>query len=355
MALSGNKGEWSEIYGVLLLLVRPTLNIVDSKLQIIDDALYKVKAVNVNVEEGLKYAIAENLIYIYVDNELVNNISSEEIIRYKDILLNEIKSADTEGSGSFEIDEMSDFLRRFSNGKPIKAPSRDKSDVYLTLNNMREASIIELSYSVKSMLGSPATIMNSSSHTNVKYRVTGLNENSIDYINRINGRTKLKDRIVAINRAGGIVDFDSIVSSELDYNLRMIDSDMPKYMANALLYSYTNGVKSFKDAFIKSNTFLDENHATKKIGDFLDGISFGFIPSRKWDGKRQVTGGIIVITEDGNLLVLDLTYYKDDVIDYLINETKFDSPSSSRYHMLELKKESDGNVYFTLNIQIRYK
>ena len=350
-----NRGEWSETYGVLLLLVRPTLSIVNSNLQIIDDALYKVKAINVNVEDGLKYAIAEDLVYVYIENELANEISLEEIIKYKDILLNEIRSADTEGTGSFRIEEIDEFLDRFSNGKRIKAKSKDKSDVYLSLNNMREDSIIELSYSVKSMLGGPATIMNSSSHTNVKYLIKGLNNADINYINHINTTTKMKDRIAAIVQLGGSIEFDSIVSSELDYNLRMIDSNMPEYMANALLYSYTNGIKSFKDAFIESNTFLDENHATKKIGDFLDGISFGFIPSKKWDGKRQVTGGIIVITKDGDLLVLDLTYYKDHVLDYLINETKFDTPSSHRYHMLELSRESDGNVYFTLNIQIRYK
>lgn len=37
--LSLNRGEWSELYGVLFLLVKPKLNIVDSNLKNIDSTI----------------------------------------------------------------------------------------------------------------------------------------------------------------------------------------------------------------------------------------------------------------------------------------------------------------------------
>lgn len=47
-------------------------------------------------------------------------------------------------------------------------------------------------------------------------------------------------------------------------------------------------------------------------------------------------------------------YYENEVLAYIVNESKLDSPSSSRYDMLNLT--FDGNrVFFTLNLQVRYK
>lgn len=51
--------------------------------------------------------------------------------------------------------------------------------------------------------------------------------------------------------------------------------------------------------------------------------------------------------------MLDLVYYENTVRKYLINNTQLDSPSSTRYHMLEVFKDND-EYYFTLNLQVRY-
>lgn len=59
---------------------------------------------------------------------------------------------------------------------------------------------------------------------------------------------------------------------------------------------------------------------------------------------------------NGNTIILDLIYYRNEVVKYLMNETKLDSPSSSRYNMLHLYQlPDDENIYFTFNLQIRYK
>ena len=135
----------------------------------------------------------------------------------------------------------------------------------------------------------------------------------------------------------------------------MVDANMPKYLGNALSYSYKMNNKDLKTVFIKSNEFDDEIMAIKKLGDLVNAISFGFFPGKKWDGKNSVTGGLMIVKDDGNVCVIDLMYYKDEVQNYLIKESKLDSPSSTRYHMLELSEEDNGNIYFTLNLQIRYK
>lgn len=77
------------------------------------------------------------------------------------------------------------------------------------------------------------------------------------------------------------------------------------------------------------------------------------VPSKLWNGYNIVNGGIIIVSNNEEIYVLDLVYYPEVVNRYLIKETKLDSPSSTRYNMLNLKKDENG-IYFTLNLQIRY-
>ena len=60
------------------------------------------------------------------------------------------------------------------------------------------------------------------------------------------------------------------------------------------------------------------------------------------------------VKNNGDVVVLDLMYYPNEVNEYLVNESKLDSPSTHRYHMLEIFEEN-GEFYFTLNLQVRYK
>ncbi|MDR0831580.1 MAG: HpaII family restriction endonuclease, partial [Bacillales bacterium] len=227
-------------------------------------------------------------------------------------------------------------------------------DVRIISLDKRAKKEVELTYSIKSSLGSPATIFNASKKTNFKYEIKGINAVDVAIINLIETETKLLDRIKKIHELGGIVSFDSVVSNALDYNLRMIDSNLPTYLGNTLLYSYENNNKDLKEIFIKANQFSDKKLGYKKLGDFLDGTSFGFIPSIKWDGIRTVNGGLLIIKDDGEVVILDLTYFKESVLKYMINESKLDSPSSTRFRMLEVYKEN-GKFFFTLNLQVRYK
>ena len=348
---SFNRGEWSEVYVVLFLLVKPKLNIVDEHFNTIDDALYIVKDVCVGTDFKLDYKIINEYICLYINNNCLKKFSSQEIETKRQVLLKEILKA-RKSDGAFEIPSFSDFLDEFSNNNVIKAKS--KADTLLIVGDNRINKSKNLYYSVKSCLGSPATILNSSQNTNFKYKIIGLNPSYIFLINSIDSRTKIKDRIAKIIELGGTISFDKVVTDTMEYNLKMVDSNMPTYLGNALLESYISENKYLKEVFLKANTFEDENIGIKKLGDFLSAISFGFIPGKKWDGTKSVNGGLIIVEEDGDIVVLDLVYYSDSINKYIVNESKFDTPSATRYHMAELKNEGSF-ISFTLNLQIRYK
>ena len=357
---SFNRGEWSEIYAIICMLVCPELSIGNADLEEITNKLYKIKSIQIadpNTSNGIiEYCLKNNSdVEVYYDDELDNLISFLELNENKHRIFDAIQNAPI-GNGAFEIAGIDDLLVKLTRGNKIKARSFSKEDLEAMVLDKRLGKEAALKYSIKSSLGSPATLLNASQHTNFLYSITGLDERYIDEINSIETSTKLLDRINFIINHGGKIKFEKVVDDTLDYNLRMIDSNMPEYLANVLLDSYLLGTKELKELFLQSNQFVDQEFALKKLGDLLEGISFGFFPSVRWNGINGVNGGLVIVKNDGNIMILDLVYYRNEVVKYLIEETKLDSPSSTRYNMLNLHKfPFDDKIYFTLNLQIRYK
>lgn len=354
---SFNRGEWSEIYAILGMLICPDLSIGNADLQEITNNLYKIKSIQIKNPEGIiEYILNNNAqVEVYYNNELDNLISKIELFENKHRIYEAIQTAPI-GAGSFEIHGIDNLLMKLTRGNKIKASSFDKEDLEACVHDNRVGKDSQLKYSIKSSLGSPATLLNSSNHTNFLYSITGFDSSLIDTVNSIEGRTKLLDRLNFIKSHGGKISFEGVTDPIMNYNLEMIDSRMPEYLGNVLLNSYLFDTKDLKDLFLRSTKFSDEVFALKKLGDLLAGISFGFFPSVKWNGENVVNGGLVIVKHDGNIIILDLIYYRNEVVKYLINETKLDSPSSSRYHMLELKPSLyDEKIFFTLNLQIRYK
>ena len=351
--ISFNRGEWSELYATLFLLLEPKLLIVDDKLNALTNEIFELQQILVSTNKNLKYIIKGCKIIVYMDNKEYSELSNEEIKKAKESIIAAIKNND-QTNGAFQIVELNDFLKKFSNDNVVKAKSFKKEDIIAIVKDNKIKNDVELKYSIKSSLGSPATLLNSSQHTNFRYKVSNLKDKDIKDINSLNGRTKLLDRIKEIEEREGIIEFDKVTSDSFEYNLKMIDENMPIYLANTLLASYIRNTKDLKELFINSTLFDDKNFAIKKLSDLLSAICFSFVPSVKWDGKQVVNGGFILIEENGKVVVLDLIYYRECVIKYLLDNSKLDSPSSTRYHMLELYKDGK-DIYFTLNLQIRYK
>lgn len=353
---SFNRGEWSELYGILFLLIKPKLKIANSQLEIINDTIYILKKIILNSRIKLEYIVDEmsNDILIYMNGNEIKKYSKSELDNERQKILNAILSH-TEKTGAFAISISETFVSEFTANTSFKAGSNSKSDISTQVIDTIKSKNFILNYSVKSLLGNPPTILNASNNTNFKYRITNFNKTKMNEVNQIETRTKLLDRIRKIKSYDNVqIIFDSVVSESLEYNLKMIDSLLPQYLGKTLLYSYEYDNKNLKQIFKLANSNLDEKFADKKLGDFLNGISFGFVPGRKWDGINSVNGGLIVIKNNGDVVVLDLMYYPNEVNKYLVNESKLDSPSTHRYHMLEVFEEN-GNFYFTLNLQVRYK
>ncbi|MDR0832154.1 MAG: HpaII family restriction endonuclease, partial [Bacillales bacterium] len=97
--LSFNRGEWSELYGILFLLIKPKLKIVNENLHPIKTDLFLVKEIILDSKLKLSYKIIKDNIAIFVAEKEYKKLSVLEVDITRKELLNKVLSAK---SGSFE-------------------------------------------------------------------------------------------------------------------------------------------------------------------------------------------------------------------------------------------------------------
>lgn len=315
--------------------------------------LSKLRRFFLGANSGISYRIDDDIIYRLYKSQIQCEFSCFEVQAEVERLLRDIMLQRGD-SGAFELPERKLFFNRFMGDSSFKAKATEKSDISIKVFDCEVKETNELRYCIKSMLGSPATILNSSKHTDFKYRIDNFCDEYMYDVNKIDTKAKLLDRINKIYNCGGKISFVSVPSDSFKSNLELVDEGFPLKLANALLYSYAYNEKSLLSAYCKSNSKEDEKTNITDLTSFLNAISFGFVPSKMWNGKCEVDGGLFIVKGNGDVVLLDRTKHSQEVETYLIGNTKFDSPSSSRYHMLEIFKRGS-NYYFTLNLQLRYK
>ncbi len=346
-----NKGEWSELYTFLYLLENPELVIVDENLQVIDNTLFQILEI---IFADKKYTIDRQLIIKKFGDLHTENYEVGYIATQNRVLLNKIL-AHKSAKGSFEICEVITLVDDFFDGQKPKGASNVKCDLIANVLDNKFNTTVNLKYNIKSSLGAPATLLNASNHTNFIYEITGIDDSIMSQCNAIQGSKKLLDRCQFLNSCGGVINFNKVESDTFEYNLRLVDSNLDKFLAHMLYISYEKNTKDIKELISLIAKNEDENiFYKKKIGDFANAVTFGMRASEKWNGINEVNGGIILVTKLGEVYLLDLVYFKNIVDKYLIDNIKLDSPSSSRYGMFDIYKENE-KYFFKLNLQIRFK
>ena len=140
----------------------------------------------------------------------------------------------------------------------------------------------------------------------------------------------------------------------------MIDSALPKIISEIVYLFFTSSYSKTVDLvneITKLNPLefnLETNHPfySYKIKRFLTDIALGMMPSKVWTGELDATGGYLVVKEDGEILCYHI-YNRNEFEDYLLNNTKLETASSTRHNFGTLY-EMDNKQYFKLNLQIRF-
>jgi hypothetical protein len=355
--ITGNKGEWSEIYALFKLLGDKKLLAGDANLQAIENLFFPIIKIIRNESGGnYEYEVKGDIVVVSGGIEKLN-IPIKNFTYQATSLLEKIKGS----SGTFSIPEIEIFMKEV-NCKTLKAKSTSKSDIKIVVYDSRVNHQAELGFSIKSRLGGDSTLLNAGKTTNFKYTVTGVNGNSLDIntINSIDSRSKIKDRLNQIKKLGGTLKFDSLEQDVFKNNLVLIDSLLPEILGEVVKHFYTSNksmIKELTEVVNESNPLgydkqFSHSFYEYKIKRFLTDVALGMMPSKVWGGIYDATGGYLLIKESGEILCYHI-YNRNQFEDYLFENTKLETASSNRHEFGSLFIENT-NIYIMLNLQIRF-
>lgn len=358
MAITGNKGEWSEIYALFRLLGEGKVHAGDADLNKLD--LY-YPILNIIREESKKYEykpdLEKNIVIIDEDGNQFAKISMTRFMTESEALLASIKC---NNQRSFSIPSTECFMSEIGCTR-LKAPSTDKADIHIIIHDLRTKMKPKLGFSIKSQLGSASTLLNPGESTNILYRIAGCNitDSQIETINNIKDHLP---RMQALLDAGCKFLYSDIEHSTFKNNLLFLDTCMPDFIALCLmkgsLPGHSPAIKDVVESVAKDNPF--DYKGGNQLGFYehkmkvlLTDVALGMTPGKEWNGRYDANGGYLVVKKDGDIVCYHF-YNRNDVEDYLYYNTRLDRASRSRYHFGSLFRAQDGEVYIKLNLQIRF-
>lgn len=356
--ITGNKGEWSEIYALFKLLGDKELFLGDKDIERLEGLVYPIiKILRTENNGNFEYSIQDEIILISGNEEILKI----PIFEFKDkahFLLNAIKQ---NHERTFSVPEIEKFMQSI-NCISLKASSSAKTDITIVVHDQRTNQQPTLGFSIKSQLGSPSTLLNAGKTTNFIYKIldANLTESEIKQINSISSRSKIMDRIVQVQNKGGKFEFARTERKIFSNNLVLIDSLLPEILSQIVFNFYSSEFSHLTDLV---NTTAEKNPLNfdienehkfyeYKIKRFLTDVALGMMPSQVWTGIYDATGGYLIVKENGEVLCYHI-YNRNEFEDYLLNNTKLDTASSSRHGFGEVYK-NNGELYFNLNLQIRF-
>ena len=168
MALTGNKGEWSEVYTLLKLLGEGKVYAGDHNLNKIQDLFYPIIMILRQEKEGrFNYRLQDKDVVIQTpEGEELLRISASDFLSEAENLLKAIN----ENDGALPIPQIESFMNRIY-CHSLKAKSSDKTDIRIILHDRRTKINSEMGFSIKSQLGGDSTLLNASKALILRFMV----------------------------------------------------------------------------------------------------------------------------------------------------------------------------------------
>lgn len=357
--MTGNKGEWSELYTLFKLAADGRLYAADANTNKIESIYYDILKIIRNQKDDTWHYIRNGNIKVVSEstgNEIAV-IPIEEFRKNAELLLSSIKAV-TSKDGSFEVPCIENFTSKIR-CNATKAKSTDKSDITLIVHDFKTCSEPTLGFSIKSQLGSPSSLLNASKATNFVYELSGhvLSEKEI---NTFDNYRLFKDKFSFLDSLGVIIKFDRADNKVFTSNLMLVDTKMPEIIGLMLENFYrgnANKVTELTEICVEKNICNIDDDSKQvfypyKIKELMTDIALGMMPATHWKGNYEATGGYIIVKEDGDILCYHI-YNRNEFREYLYNNTRFETPSKSKHHFGSVE-DVDGKQVLKLNLQIRF-
>ena len=347
---SANRGEWSELYAIGYLITHGGGHAADEFTRVDKSIFYRVLQIVDNPSGGSEtiYKLHDEDVEILQNGVAVVRVNKEQITPKLNKFFQELLKQTV--SAAFGLESGQELMQLIRKEK-LSASSYLTADLHLILEDLETKSETpKKGFSIKSEIGSPATIFNASHSTNLTYKIIGKGKpQTLEKVSAV------KANVNKLVSSGFSLEFEKFDSPIFEKSLRNIDSNLPDYLA-ALLLAYTQSRTTQIDKICEI-AFPESDRSSEikvqKIKKFLSAASMGLKAATEWTGYPEDFGGMLLVKRDGDVLFYYL-YNMKKFEQYLFNHLRFETPSARKHGFGEVYKEGS-DYFFKLNLQIRFK
>lgn len=378
--LSGNKGEWSEIYTFFKVLADGKLDVADDNLNAVPGEYYKiVEIIRRESESDNRYIRMDDRIRILVPSGQGVEEFDFSIVQFAEnskLLFGYLK---TRSGRSLCFPDVETFMSdlRIRSIKDVGA----KRDITIKIEDFRSRLKSTLGFSIKSLIGKDSTLFNAGVGTNFIFEVVFPKDGPIPNLDDFNRETygakrKIGARLSILQeRYNAKIVFKGTQSKLFYRNLQLVDCSMPEILAHALIIYYRDGIRRISecvDRLAELNPLgfdMEDGHPfyEYKVKRFLQDAAMGLFPEKAWHGVYDATGGQIIVKDDGDIVCYHI-YEQNRFLDFLMNSTRFEQASTSedgenpghprqgsvvKPFKFGWLYEEEGRYYIKLNLQVR--
>lgn len=379
--LTGNRGEWAEIYIFLKLLVDGKVFAADKNMQKIAERYLKILRIfREEIKNHLLEYIPGKQIEVYHKGEMAcHPLDAGKVSEMKDRVWKLISETNR---GSISDCVVQDFLRKMCITK-LKSPAEDKGffggtkDIVMEVEDYRAGIASIVGFSCKSDFSGQATLFNASKdNTNFLFKIEGnINDSLARRFNSLfdlRGSKKIvatAKRMRLLKEHGCSLVFQHAVEPTARRNLSMVcGREMSVMIAEMLRHYYFDGEGATAYCSIVDLVrWVAEKNICRvedvgnvedvyryQVSRLLYAMFTGMRLGSVWDGRASVNGGYIVARNDGEVLAYH-TCIADEFMDFLVQRLALEQPSHARHLSMKIEKGGDGLFYIKLPLQIRSK
>ena len=168
MKLSGNKGEWSELYVLIKLLAEGKIYSAKENLQKNENCWFPILKIFREEKKTSKIEYVssnKDFVEVYFNGNFAKRIETSELAKAAGFFYDAIVHG--EGEGAFQIDSAASVMENLHCEK-IRADSNDKADIKMEIHDPFTNFERICGFSIKSDLGNPPTLFNASQSTNLR-------------------------------------------------------------------------------------------------------------------------------------------------------------------------------------------
>ncbi len=218
-------------------------------------------------------------------------------------------------------------------------------------------------FNVRCRLAPMNPLLDGGRTANLKFEQTGV-KFAVPTVNKVNALpespTEVTERMLMIERLGGVLKYSDVADKVFRSNLLMIDLHFPRMLAEMVRAMHIEGIsrvselteyiKQLNPLKIKDELIQKHHYYEHKMKQFLVALALGMRPAKIYNGTDSAVEGILLTDAQGRVLCYHQSR-RQVLADFLYQNTRFEKGpvEKDKYGFLE---RENGVWYFKLNVKI---